>query len=103
MGFFDNYKDKNVAAVEVATQDTEALEGAEATKEEEKVVEMPKKKPFAIWNVKGEDYKMVLGTHEHHGSRKCRNARFVGDAGCGSCSSEEIPPRDFKGCCYGHV
>nr|DAJ11631.1 MAG TPA: tail assembly chaperone [Caudoviricetes sp.] len=64
MGFFDNYKDKNVAAVEVATQDTEALEGAEATKEEEKVVEMPKKKPFAIWNVKGEDYKMVLGTQD---------------------------------------
>ena len=64
MGFFDNYKDKNVAAVEVAPQDTEALEGAEATKEEEKVVEMPKKKPFAIWNVKGEDYKMVLGTQD---------------------------------------
>ena len=59
MGFFDNYKDKNVAAVEAATQDTETPEGAEATKEEEKVVEMPKKKPFAIWNVKGEDYKMV--------------------------------------------
>ena len=64
MGFFDNYKDKNVAAVEAATQDTEAPEGAEATKEEEKVVEMPKKKPFAIWNVKGEDYKMVLGTQD---------------------------------------
>lgn len=64
MGFFDNYKDKNVAAVEAATQDTEAPEGAGATKEEEKVVEMPKKKPFAIWNVKGEDYKMVLGTQD---------------------------------------
>lgn len=64
MGFFDNYKDKNVAAVEAATQDTEAPEGGEATKEEEKVVEMPKKKPFAIWNVKGEDYKMVLGTQD---------------------------------------
>lgn len=64
MGFFDNYKDKNVAAVEAATQDTEAPEGAEATKEEEKAVEMPKKKPFAIWNVKGEDYKMVLGTQD---------------------------------------
>lgn len=64
MGFFDNYKDKNVAAVEAATQDTEAPEGAEAIKEEEKVVEMPKKKPFAIWNVKGEDYKMVLGTQD---------------------------------------
>lgn len=64
MGFFDNYKDKNVAAVEAATQDTEAPEGAEATEEKEKVVEMPKKKPFAIWNVKGEDYKMVLGTQD---------------------------------------
>lgn len=64
MGFFDNYKDKNVTAVEAATQGTEAPETAEATKEEEKVVEMPKKKPFAIWNVKGEDYKMVLGTQD---------------------------------------
>ena len=65
MGFFDNYnKDKNAAAVEAAVQGTEAPETAEATKEEEKVVEMPKKKPFAIWNVKGEDYKMVLGTQD---------------------------------------
>lgn len=65
MGFFDNYnKDKNAAAVEAAVQDTEAPETAEATKEEEKVVEMPKRKPFAIWNVKGEDYKMVLGTQD---------------------------------------
>lgn len=65
MGFFDNYnKDKNAAAVEAAVQGTEAPETAEVTKEEEKVVEMPKKKPFAIWNVKGEDYKMVLGTQD---------------------------------------
>lgn len=64
MGFFDNYKDKNAAAVEAAVQDTEAPETAEAAKEEEKVVEMPKRKPFAIWNVKGEDYKMVLSTQD---------------------------------------
>lgn len=64
MGFFDNYKDKNAAAVEAAAQNTEAPEAVEATAEESKVVEMPKRKPFAIWNVKGEDYKMVLGTQD---------------------------------------
>lgn len=64
MGFFDNYKDKNAAAVEAAAQNTETSEAVEATAEESKVVEMPKKKPFAIWNVKGEDYKMVLGTQD---------------------------------------
>ncbi len=64
MGFFDNYKDKNAAAVEAAAQNTETPEAAEATAEESKVVEMPKRKPFAIWNVKGEDYKMVLGTQD---------------------------------------
>lgn len=64
MGFFDNYKDKNAAAVEAAAQNTETPEAVEATAEESKVVEMPKRKPFAIWNVKGEDYKMVLGTQD---------------------------------------
>lgn len=64
MGFFDNYKDKNAAAVEAAAQNTEAPEAEETTAEESKVVEMPKRKPFAIWNVKGEDYKMVLGTQD---------------------------------------
>lgn len=64
MGFFDNYKDKNAAAVEAAAQNTEAPEAVEATAEESKVVEMPKRKHFAIWNVKGEDYKMVLGTQD---------------------------------------
>ena len=64
MGFFDNYKDKNAAAVEAAAQNTETPEAAETTAEESKVVEMPKRKPFAIWNVKGEDYKMVLGTQD---------------------------------------
>lgn len=62
MGFFDNYKDKNAIAVEAAVQDAEMQETEEVTKEEGKVVEMPKRKPFAIWNVKGEDYRMVLGT-----------------------------------------
>lgn len=64
MGFFDNYKNKNAAAVEAAAQNTETPEAVEATAEESKVVEMPKRKPFAIWNVKGEDYKMVLGTQD---------------------------------------
>lgn len=65
MGFFDNYKqDKNAAAVEAATQNTETPEAAETTEEESKVVEMPKRKPFAIWNVRGEDYKMVLATQD---------------------------------------
>ena len=64
MGFFDNYKDKDAATVDAAVQDTEAPEMEETAKEEEKVVEMPKRKPFAIWNVKGEDYKMVLVTQD---------------------------------------
>lgn len=64
MGFFDNYKDKNTEAVEAAVQNTETPEAVEETPEESKVVEMPKRKPFAIWNVKGEDYKMVLGTQD---------------------------------------
>lgn len=64
MGFFDNYKDKNATVVEAAAQNAETPEGAETTPENEKVVEMPKRKPFAIWNVKGEDYKMVLGTQD---------------------------------------
>lgn len=64
MGFFDDYKkDKNAAAVEVTEQNERALEAA-GTIEENKVVEMPKRKPFAIWNVKGEDYKMVLNTQD---------------------------------------
>ncbi len=64
MGFFDDYKkDKNAAAVEAIEQNERALESA-GTIEENKVVEMPKRKPFAIWNVKGEDYKMVLNTQD---------------------------------------
>ena len=64
MGFFDGYKnDKNAAAVEAIEQNERALETA-GTIEENKDMEMPKRKPFAIWNVKGEDYKMVLNTQD---------------------------------------
>lgn len=64
MSFFGNYNDKNVTAVEAAVQNTENSVAVEVTDEEGKVVEMPKRKPFAIWNVKGEDYKMLLGTQD---------------------------------------
>lgn len=64
MGFFDNYKNKDAATVEAAVQDTETPETTGAAEEDEKVVEMPKRKPFVIWNVKGEDYKMVLSTQD---------------------------------------
>lgn len=57
MGFFDN-KGKEQAEEAVNA----AFEPAAA--EESKVVEMPKRKPFALWTVGGEDYKMVLGTSD---------------------------------------
>lgn len=65
MGFFDNFKNNNTEeAVEAAAQNTEEQQegAAETVMEENKVVEMPKRKPFAIWNVRGEDYRMILAT-----------------------------------------
>jgi len=64
MGFFD--KDKTPSAVDaaMAEEKTEMQQDME-TEEEGKVVEMPKKKgrkPFALWEVGGEAYRLKLRT-----------------------------------------
>lgn len=65
MGFFGNNKDEAMAAaVEAANQEEETMERNEAAgeAEESKVVEMPKRKPFALWEVGGQSYKLKLKT-----------------------------------------
>lgn len=65
MGFFGNGKDNAMAAaVEAANQEEETMERNEAAgeAEESKVVEMPKRKPFALWEVGGKSYKLKLKT-----------------------------------------
>ena len=65
MGFFGHGKDNAMAAaVEAANQEEEAMERNEAAgeAEESKVVEMPKRKPFALWEVGGQSYKLKLKT-----------------------------------------
>ena len=65
MGLFGNNKDEAMAAaVEAANQGEETMERNEAAgeAEENKVVEMPKRKPFALWEVGGQSYKLKLKT-----------------------------------------
>ena len=65
MGLFGNNKDEAMAAaVEAANQEEETMERNEAAgeAEESKVVEMPKRKPFALWEVGGQSYKLKLKT-----------------------------------------
>lgn len=65
MGLFGNGKDNAMAAaVEAANQEEETMERNEAAgeAEESKVVEMPKRKPFALWEVGGQSYKLKLKT-----------------------------------------
>ena len=52
------------AAVEAANQGEENMEQQEAVgeAEENKVIEMPKRKPFALWEVGGQSYKLKLKT-----------------------------------------
>ena len=52
------------AAVEAANQGEETMERNEVAgeAEESKVVEMPKRKPFALWEVGGQSYKLKLKT-----------------------------------------
>lgn len=50
MGFFDK-EEQPMAAVE-------------EKKEESNVVQMPERKPFQVWNVGGESYRLKLGTAE---------------------------------------
>ena len=65
MGLFGNNKDEAMAAaVEAANQGEETMERNEAAgeAEESKVIEMPKRKPFALWEVGGQSYKLKLKT-----------------------------------------
>lgn len=59
MGFFDK-DNKMAAAVEAANTEEQAAGQQEA--EEGEVVEMPKRKPFALWEVGGKSYKLKLKT-----------------------------------------
>lgn len=66
MGFFDNKKDAMMeAAVDAANvTEEEAMqqEAEDQAQEDGKVVEMPKRKPFALWEVGGKIYKLKLKT-----------------------------------------
>ena len=65
MNLFGNKNDNAMAAaVEAANQEEETMERNEAAgeAEESKVVEMPKRKPFALWEVGGQCYKLKLKT-----------------------------------------
>lgn len=65
MNLFGNKGDNAMAAaVEAANQAEEAMEqqGAAGEAEESKVIEMPKRKPFALWEVGGQSYKLKLKT-----------------------------------------
>ena len=65
MRLFENGKDNAMAAaVEAANQGEENMEQQEAVgeAEENKVIEMPKRKPFALWEVGGQSYKLKLKT-----------------------------------------
>lgn len=65
MNLFGNKNDNAMAAaVEAANQEEETMERNEAAgeAEESKVVEMPKRKPFALWEVGGQSYKLKLKT-----------------------------------------
>lgn len=65
MNLFGNKGDNAMAAaVEAANQEEENMEqqGAAVEAEERKVIEMPKRKPFALWEVGGQSYKLKLKT-----------------------------------------
>lgn len=65
MNLFGNKNDNAMAAaVEAANQEEENMEqqGAAVEAEERKVIEMPKRKPFALWEVGGQSYKLKLKT-----------------------------------------
>lgn len=67
MGLFGNNKDEAMAAAVEAANKGEAEENmneqqAAVEAEENKVIEMPKRKPFALWEVGGQTYKLKLKT-----------------------------------------
>ena len=65
MGFFDKNKDMAAMAVAVTAAngtEEETAEMQEHGAESEKVVEMPKRKPFAVWEAGGQKYRLKLKT-----------------------------------------
>ena len=66
MGFFGNNKDEAMAAAVEAdkgeAEETTTEQQAAGAAEESKVIEMPKRKPFALWEVGGQSYKLKLKT-----------------------------------------
>lgn len=62
MGFFGKNDESAMAAAVEAANVEEKEQAAEKEHEGDKVVEMPKRKPFALWEVGGQSYKLKLKT-----------------------------------------
>lgn len=62
MNLFGNKNDNAMAAAVEAANVEEKDQAAEKECEGDKVVEMPKRKPFALWEVGGQSYKLKLKT-----------------------------------------
>lgn len=62
MGFFGKNDESAMAAAVEAANVEEKDQAAEKECEGDKVVEMPKRKPFALWEVGGQSYKLKLKT-----------------------------------------
>ena len=62
MGFFGKNEENAMAAAVEAANVEEKDQAAEKEHEGDKVVEMPKRKPFALWEVGGQSYKLKLKT-----------------------------------------
>lgn len=62
MGFFEKNDESAMAAAVEAANVEEKDQAAEKECEGDKVVEMPKRKPFALWEVGGQSYKLKLKT-----------------------------------------
>ena len=60
MGFFGKNEENAMAAAVEAANVEEKDQAAEKEHEGDKVVEMPKRKPFALWEVGGQSYKLKL-------------------------------------------
>ncbi len=62
MGFFGKNEENAMAAAVEAANVEEKDQTVEKEHEGDKVVEMPKRKPFALWEVGGQSYKLKLKT-----------------------------------------
>lgn len=62
MGFFNSSKDAAMEAAVEAANTEEKMEQQEEQKEETAAAVAPKRKPFALWEVGGKEYKLKLKT-----------------------------------------